>query len=721
MNPTYQVHPNDLALFCVQSGYYVTQTFESWLRWLLLLDGIEDQMNRWSEDLSAQSDGTLIDIQQGTSWKEIIWKTKAEENNSLQLCFSLFIDWFNPRHNKLAGKQESIGIVCMACLNLPPLIRNKFENVFIAGLMPGPQAPDMTTIGHLMSPLVDDLLHMQGPFTIPKFNSPGGRIIETRLLTLIGDSGARHKVGGFASHSANYMCPWCMIKDSDLGKIQLGPSRNGGEVRRLGDDWKRATKNQRNVLMRGNGIQFSELNRLEYRDPVKHMAIGMMHNWMEGILAHHFRERWAFQELEYYQTKRKLVQSQRNQSTKRPRIDVNEESDGGGIEEDEDEENDDDIELNEGEKGGLFTKEFRQAFRDKMKGLVLPEELGNLPKNLGSPKHVFITDVNNINKESNCFKVVQNASLLVRCTNLLLSAPLRQDTGLKFTKAYVKYQQTSKEIFSTFKIQPNHHYALHVEEQMQWFGPLGGVAEFWGECLVGLLQNLNTNEKFGEMEMTMLTKMISQQRLAAEHPLDKWLRPEERAEGLRKTTRMHVKGEYYDQLLAYVRARSNQTIRSRHEVPHPMNALILSGTAISKRAWTDSKGRKFSPMQPHNCIMFRHLGLIHYGLITEILEFEHPLGQTELALAVNPIQNCYAKDLTSPTKTFQFFCYLMKVIIGKILDDRYFINIDQIGSLMAYRKLDPDTFQIPNQGIIMVPVDKLGYLQINEDSSSALY
>ncbi|MBW0553889.1 hypothetical protein O181_093604 [Austropuccinia psidii MF-1] len=201
-----------------------------------------------------------MDIQQGDSWKEMKWKTKAKDTNTLQLCFSLFINWFNPRHKKLSGKEQSIGIVCMACLDLPPLIRQKLEYIFIAGLMPGPQAPDMSTISHLMWPLIDNLLAFGEPINIPTSNFPEGCLIETRLLTLIGDSGARHKVGGFASHLANHMCPWCMTRDTDLSKIKLGPLRVGEEVKEMGEKWKKASKNQCMVLMRTNGILFSKLN-----------------------------------------------------------------------------------------------------------------------------------------------------------------------------------------------------------------------------------------------------------------------------------------------------------------------------------------------------------------------------------------------------------------------------------------------------------------------------
>ncbi|MBW0491369.1 hypothetical protein O181_031084 [Austropuccinia psidii MF-1] len=260
MNPAYQIHPCYSPFYSIPIGTYITQMLDMWLCWFLLLHGIEDQMSKWSDEVLAQNDERIMDIQQGNSWKEMKWKTKAKDAKSLQLFFSLFVNWFNPRHNKLAGKQQSIVIVCMACLTLPPSIQQKFEYIFISWLIPGPQAPDMSTIGHLVSPLVDYLLAFEGPINIPTSNFPEGRLIETRLLTLIDDSGERHKVGEFALHSENFMCPWCMIRETDLLKVKLGPLRVGEEVKEMGKKWKKASKNQCMVLMRTNGVRFSELN-----------------------------------------------------------------------------------------------------------------------------------------------------------------------------------------------------------------------------------------------------------------------------------------------------------------------------------------------------------------------------------------------------------------------------------------------------------------------------
>ncbi|MBW0548986.1 hypothetical protein O181_088701 [Austropuccinia psidii MF-1] len=69
------------------------------------------------------------------------------------------------------------------------------------------------------------------------------------------------------------------------------------ETREKGEEWKMASKNQRTNLLRQSGVCYAELNRLEYQNPGKHVSLFIMHNWMEGILAHHFCTRWGFQEV----------------------------------------------------------------------------------------------------------------------------------------------------------------------------------------------------------------------------------------------------------------------------------------------------------------------------------------------------------------------------------------------------------------------------------------
>ncbi|KAF8219833.1 hypothetical protein L208DRAFT_1135995, partial [Tricholoma matsutake] len=52
------------------------------------------------------------------------------------------------------------------------------------------------------------------------------------------------------------------------------------------------TKADQNALAKSNGVWWTPLHCLPYWDPVKHVVLGFMHNWLEGILQHHLCSLW---------------------------------------------------------------------------------------------------------------------------------------------------------------------------------------------------------------------------------------------------------------------------------------------------------------------------------------------------------------------------------------------------------------------------------------------
>jgi hypothetical protein len=54
-----------------------------------------------------------------------------------RLVWNLSADWFNPFMNKQAAKMASTGSMAMACLNLPPSMHHKLENLWLS-IIPGP-------------------------------------------------------------------------------------------------------------------------------------------------------------------------------------------------------------------------------------------------------------------------------------------------------------------------------------------------------------------------------------------------------------------------------------------------------------------------------------------------------------------------------------------------------------------------------------------------------
>lgn len=277
---------------------FVVQSMKEWMIWFLSHDAIEDAIDHWAQKVKSFPVDEVVDYQQSTAWKKL-FPNQSTSNRCkgtpppLQLAFSLFIDWFNPLGNKISERQVSIGLIALTCMNLPPEIRHQAQNTFLSGVVPAPGQPDMTTISHVLSPLVDELVELGRGFSIPTARYPKGCKVTVRLGCLIGDIVATHKIAGFTSHAGTFFCTWCTCSKDDCRDMVIGRLRTRRGVLDAAHHWKECpTVAAREVARKAKGVQWSELNRLDYWDPVNSVGLGIMHNWLEGVLQHHFRYRW---------------------------------------------------------------------------------------------------------------------------------------------------------------------------------------------------------------------------------------------------------------------------------------------------------------------------------------------------------------------------------------------------------------------------------------------
>jgi hypothetical protein len=60
------------------------------------------------------------------------------------------------------------------------------------------------------------------------------------------------------------------------------------------------------------------------------------------------------------------------------------------------------------------------------------------------------------------------------------------------------------ELFPEAKVQPNHHFSLHIPKQLRTWGPLISISEFAGERLIGSLQKILTNHQIGRSFVFLL-------------------------------------------------------------------------------------------------------------------------------------------------------------------------------------------------------------------------
>lgn len=131
---------------------------------------------------------------------------------------------------------------------------------------------------------------------VPTFYHPECVSAHVQSAPLIADLEGSHKVAGFMAHGATMFCSFCLCTSDQLEDLNLHAwqLRNSAQVRAQAEEWfKQTTKVRKNALAKATGVQWTPLHCLPYWDPVKHVVLGYMHNWLEGILQHHLRVLWV--------------------------------------------------------------------------------------------------------------------------------------------------------------------------------------------------------------------------------------------------------------------------------------------------------------------------------------------------------------------------------------------------------------------------------------------
>ncbi|MBW0532653.1 hypothetical protein O181_072368 [Austropuccinia psidii MF-1] len=108
----------------------------------------------------------------------------------------------------------------LICLNLPPSERLKTENVYAAGIIPGPKEPTALQSNYLLLPLIKELKELwQGYNFSPTSTGPSGSFIRVAILMAIVDVVAMPKLTGFIFHSGSHFCNFCTIHKAQIEEI----------------------------------------------------------------------------------------------------------------------------------------------------------------------------------------------------------------------------------------------------------------------------------------------------------------------------------------------------------------------------------------------------------------------------------------------------------------------------------------------------------------------
>lgn len=253
--------------------------------------------NPWKS--SNMTSETMDDMWHGSVLRDLIGTDNLPFivpcGNESRLVFGLNYDSFNPMGGKIGKKSVSVGGIYMVCLNLPPAVRYKTENVYLVGIVPGPHCePNTEQISHILRPLVTDMLMLweTGLYLAKTPRYPHGRRVRCAMVPLICDLPAARTVSGFGSYSCTDFCSECQqtIHDKDNFDFWTWKKRDPDEHRRHAEAWRDAeTVEAREALFERHHLRWSELLRLPYWNPVKFTIIDSMHCFYLRIFQYHCR------------------------------------------------------------------------------------------------------------------------------------------------------------------------------------------------------------------------------------------------------------------------------------------------------------------------------------------------------------------------------------------------------------------------------------------------
>jgi hypothetical protein len=289
----------------VPTKTYTHQSFKYWLAGMLCRPGVEDIIDDYDR-LFAEKDG-IEDIWDTRFMRDFPDSTQTVHEQKPfftpvmkrdgRYALSLSMDSFDPLGNVTAKHAISVTGINMVLLNLPPHLRHKTENLYHAGVIPGPGKPSNEQINHFTQLIVDEFapLYEHGVRYSKTSKYPDGRTCKCIIAVLVTDALAARQVAGFRSVTSYYPCSFCLITIHDLDTfLQPWTERDPARHREHATLWKDAlTRTDRKKIEETYQIRWSPLLELRYWNPSSSTVIDSMHNLYLGLIQDHCRNIWG--------------------------------------------------------------------------------------------------------------------------------------------------------------------------------------------------------------------------------------------------------------------------------------------------------------------------------------------------------------------------------------------------------------------------------------------
>ncbi|POW04878.1 hypothetical protein PSTT_10100 [Puccinia striiformis] len=515
--------------------YFSTQSLTEWLARFLARPGIEDLLE---ESVStAPKPSCLSDIWDSTMWETLETSDGQKFTSSLgNLVFSLNVDWFNPSGNKTAGKHISLGTVALICLNLPPHLRASHDNIFLAGLIPGPSEPSVTQINHVLKPVVEELQEL---WTGVKLNStanhPNGRIIRVMLGPIVCDLPA------ILLYELPYFDPLSHAIVEPMHNIFLGLLSHHGkdlfglkitEKKKTNQTNKRRFQSKRNLRNECESeAGDSNVSDTEIEGSVDEL-LGPLQDLGVTFTAGPSSPSNCRPDSPSDSESSSLIASDQNPTE-------------ASSDQDSTSAVDDDIPTNLNPLGARFFGKAKnlEILREVNKEFQLPSWIGRVPSTVGSAgggklkadewvilfeiimiptliRILFEQNDSNVGFETG---ILENLLHLSSITNIVRSLEVGKD-DIKALRFHLKaYRQGLLDIFPSFSTKPNHHLALHLPDCLTQFGPAPQWTAWSFERLNGSLASIPTNNHIDKRDVTLMRRWTTAQNLRNLLPWDQEL------------------------------------------------------------------------------------------------------------------------------------------------------------------------------------------------------
>ncbi|GBB90179.1 hypothetical protein RclHR1_17060003 [Rhizophagus clarus] len=264
----------------------------------------EKQLVKWT-NWHANS-GMMTDVYDGEIWKnfssqidnsESQFFTKETADSNLGIMINL--DWFQLFDSTPYSCGAIYGVIC----NLPRNVRFNKENILTLGLLPGPSEVKLDKINNYLTPIINELLDFWNEVKLPTKKCPNGKKIRLAVICCSNDIPAARKLCGHISALVGcHRCYKIATSKEEGQRLNFRSfddmenwftTRDVKEHKRNAAIWKQQnTEEDRRRHVSETYVRWSEMLRLPYHDPIRHLVVDPMHNLFLGIAQWIIKKLW---------------------------------------------------------------------------------------------------------------------------------------------------------------------------------------------------------------------------------------------------------------------------------------------------------------------------------------------------------------------------------------------------------------------------------------------